>query len=77
MIFGCVHSKPFNLILDASIPLGSPRQTHSGHSLTTSAKSLSNAQKILEADEFNNMDDHQGMLKNPFFFNYRAHKLFK
>ncbi|GBO23920.1 hypothetical protein AVEN_247026-1 [Araneus ventricosus] len=42
---------------DASLPLGSPRQTHSGHSLTPSAKSLSNAQKILEADEFSSTED--------------------
>ncbi|GBL80838.1 hypothetical protein AVEN_118523-1, partial [Araneus ventricosus] len=41
----------------ASLPLGSPRQTHSGHSLTPSAKSLSNAQKILEADEFSSTED--------------------
>ncbi|GIY46023.1 hypothetical protein CEXT_790192 [Caerostris extrusa] len=45
--------------LNSSLPLGSPRQTHSGHSLTTSAKSLSNAQKILEADEFSPLEDRQ------------------
>ncbi|GFY44727.1 intraflagellar transport protein 88 homolog [Trichonephila inaurata madagascariensis] len=44
---------------NASLPLGSPRQTHSGHSLTTSAKSLSNAQKILETDEFSPPEERQ------------------
>lgn len=61
IIFNCVY------ILDASVPLGSPRQTHSGHSLSTSAKTLSNAQKILEADEFGLGDHQQGLFNNLFF----------
>lgn len=47
---------------NASAPIGSPRQTHSGRSISTSAKTLSNAQKILEADEMSFGDQQQDVI---------------